>query len=389
MTQNYIKNNSIIDRFTKITVSLFVFSMFSFSDSTFLTYVTSILTIVALSFNQLKNKRVTSYFFWGLNLCIINLATIIWAPYQMHALRDTGRIFVVFLVCFLVSMWTDSIERLHHIFSVIIISSFVMSIRILIEVPFEQWGNRFSWIFGVNVNPISMKIMFSALLALYFFYMNKNKKKKIFFLFYILFSLGIVLLLGSRRAILLFVVSFILFVMLIQKNKLKPILLSLLFIGILYSLLMNVEVLYNIVGERLELTINTIFSENTVDVQRSSLLETGIELFLRRPFLGWGADNFEPVSRMGMYSHNNYIELLANTGIVGFFSFYSIHIILLIKSKLRTNLDIVSLVLLATIIFSDFAAPSYSVLYIHLFICLIIAYQENINYSQMSIRREK
>jgi len=57
-------------------------------------------------------------------------------------------------------------------------------------------------------------------------------------------------------------------------------------------------------------------------VDRWHLMQEGIGLWQVRPLAGWGFDAFQFLSPARTYSHSNPVELLANTGLVGFFIFY-------------------------------------------------------------------
>lgn len=61
---------------------------------------------------------------------------------------------------------------------------------------------------------------------------------------------------------------------------------------------------------------------------RFFLYREGIELIIKNPVFGIGLNNFSEVSKTGLYSHSDYIEVAANTGIIGFILYFSIYLIL-------------------------------------------------------------
>lgn len=65
---------------------------------------------------------------------------------------------------------------------------------------------------------------------------------------------------------------------------------------------------------------------------RSHLIERGLELWWDRPLVGYGIDQFRQVSEYNYYSHNNYTEILANFGVLGFALFYSLYAIILVRA---------------------------------------------------------
>jgi O-antigen ligase len=80
------------------------------------------------------------------------------------------------------------------------------------------------------------------------------------------------------------------------------------------------------------------FYDDGSSEQRLNLIIDGIRLWSERPFFGWGANEYRYINKVtyDCYSHNNFIELLANFGLLGFFLFYFIHFYLFRKLlKLR------------------------------------------------------
>src|SRR5690606_29786498 len=49
----------------------------------------------------------------------------------------------------------------------------------------------------------------------------------------------------------------------------------------------------------------------------------GWEAFKKKPILGYGVNSFRYY--YGLYSHNNFIELLFGLGLIGFLTYYNIH----------------------------------------------------------------
>lgn len=50
---------------------------------------------------------------------------------------------------------------------------------------------------------------------------------------------------------------------------------------------------------------------------RDHMLRDGVRLWLERPFTGWGIGRYGDISGWRTYAHNNYIELLTGTGVIG------------------------------------------------------------------------
>jgi O-antigen ligase len=72
---------------------------------------------------------------------------------------------------------------------------------------------------------------------------------------------------------------------------------------------------------------------------RLMMIERGLELWQTSPLWGIGNEGFRVMSGFFTYSHNNYIELLTNYGIIGIILYYSLLIFVLIASLRRVLLD--------------------------------------------------
>ena len=117
----------------------------------------------------------------------------------------------------------------------------------------------------------------------------------------------------------------------------------------LYVLIMNVPVLYNIIGVRVENLLLTLSGEGATEASledRQRLVNIGLEYIEDKPWVGYGYDCFKmisgmgpngkvPVGAAGFYSHNNYIELLFGGGIIGL-ALYYLPVLWLLKSLFKS-----------------------------------------------------
>src|SRR5690606_22930214 len=64
--------------------------------------------------------------------------------------------------------------------------------------------------------------------------------------------------------------------------------------------------------------------------ERASMAMDGIRLWMEKPIVGWGTNQFRFISGYDKYAHNNYVELLSNNGIIGFVIYYLMIVALLV-----------------------------------------------------------
>ena len=73
---------------------------------------------------------------------------------------------------------------------------------------------------------------------------------------------------------------------------------------------------------------------------RIELYQEGFDIIRKHPILGVGLDQFRTLSSSGMYSHSDYIEVAANTGIIGFALYFSIYVVLWLRlNRIKRKTD--------------------------------------------------
>ena len=95
--------------------------------------------------------------------------------------------------------------------------------------------------------------------------------------------------------------------------------------------------------------------------------DLGLQLFRQSPLIGIGIGNANLYTQIlfgnNHYLHNNYVELLACGGLIGFFLYYSIHLYILFflwkYRKYRDKEFDICLVLLLINLIVDYGAVSY------------------------------
>ena len=237
-----------------------------------------------------------------------------------------------------------------------------------------------------NVNSIGFKTSITYMICLYF---ALNTNKKYYYLFCILpliVSIGT----GSRKVLVILLFGSLLLILFKSdkkniKNILKKVLLVTLFLIILYYI---VELFADAsVFKRLEGLLNGIFGSGKADastIERKKFIQYGMMQFKETPILGIGAGNSGYVTMKAAgwftYLHNNYVELLATTGIIGFLLYYYNYYYLLkniFKVKnLNRNLQKIRVLIISMLIILlilDYGMVSYynKSIYIYFLIGLI------------------
>ena len=226
-----------------------------------------------------------------------------------------------------------------------------------------------------NILAYSMAIV--VLICVYRLVYQKNK---IYFLLAILPTI-VTFGTGSRRGILAIVISITVLYILKDFNYkvLINILMIICLIYIFYIILKQMNMLY--LTERLESLFSILSNEGDMiasDQGRMNMIEYGWHMFLQNPVFGNGANAFKELSGYNIYSHNNFIELLANFGIVGFILYYGVYVAIISKLiKIAKTGDMFSKLLLSYFIMrivTDYGNVSYYDRFTYIMIATGISY---------------
>ncbi|MCX7883740.1 MAG: O-antigen ligase family protein [Caloramator sp.] len=212
------------------------------------------------------------------------------------------------------------------------ITMLITIIIVFLSIP-TLFKQRLGNSININSNGIAIYATIAFLMVL-FNYLKLNNRKDLIKLIW----LGIVILLtGSRKGLFMIVIGYLMFLyLLFPKKKFKNTVSIILMIVICYMLIMYVPILYNIIGNRVEAVFN-MFSSNEIDegslISRVNYINLGWSYIKNNPWCGYGLNCFMLIpGSYGVYSHNNFIEILFSSGVIGFVIYYINYIIIIIKS---------------------------------------------------------
>ena len=198
---------------------------------------------------------------------------------------------------------------------------------------YTPWKSYYRGDFGIlldsntNYNNYTSPLCMAFIIAAYYAFVRKSKMMLV-----PTAALAVVLVLaGSRKTIVVLPVIALFYLIDTRNYKkfLKGLLWSFVLIILLVVAIMNIEILSGI-RESLMNAVNAyIFGQrsgigNSTE-SRMYLVETAQKVWMEHPVWGVGWNNFRYHNALGLYSHNNYIEVLTCLGIVGFALYYSQH----------------------------------------------------------------
>lgn len=376
-------------------------SAFSYGDLRMLnTYALYFFLGVSVSCILVKGKVKANYSLLSIILyAMILMVGFLYTPSRESVVRRllyNYATMAVIVIC--VIQFIDSKEDISHILTAYMLAGLALAIYV-----YAQYGNEFWTIMQenteatdtdvnrigselANANTIGLYTAISAMIAIYKLIYEKNKLwKKLLYIAIMVFCFIIDMASASKKGVIMLAVVAIcmwLYSAWGSKNILKQLrnigLLIAAFV-IVYRIIINTPAFSGIVI-RMEGLFDVLggTGTNASDATRMNLVKTAISVWLENPI--FGAGTYSSSYYMGIYAHNNYVELLMNSGIVGFVVFYFPQIAALFKYltcykqyKENSKLSILLFALFAGILVCGMAAVYYFDRYFMILIVTICA----------------
>ena len=332
---------------------LLVFLPFFLITGPFLSDLAVSLSATIFLINSIKNKLVKFYnnfffiFLFTFYLCI--LISSIFSNYPIHSL-PTSAFYIRFILFSLSTWYLLSINKkliiyffytLASAFTILLFDGFIQFFFKKNLLGWPIYETRISSFFG---DELILGSYFSRLLPILFacfVLVFKYKNNFVFFISIILFALidVIIFLSGERSAF--FYLNFGIFLMILLLNNYKKIRLISAIISLIAIILISISV-PKFKGRMIDQTIESFnlqkeynFSFNVkrdtfhfFTIDHDAMYKTAILIFLNNKLLGVGPklfrveckkpEYFLSASSCNTHPHNTYIQLLSETGIIGF-----------------------------------------------------------------------
>lgn len=323
-----------------------------------------------------KKIRVESYHKFMFIFTMYCFLSSLWSAYPQNAIEKGNTIFQL-LICFTVLYSVYKYYPTEKLLKCTLYSSIIVTLYTVYNKGIMAiWntltnGQRLEVDFA-NINSISEIGAIGVIIMFYYIFY----KKKYMYIFFMGINIFIIAASGSRKSLALPIIGCFLLIILktiekkgAMKNILKITILSMLFcLSVKFILSLPI---FSMINARINGLISTFMGSGKIEssaLTRKLMISLGIEQFIKTPFLGIGIGNSGPIILAGTrysnsYLHNNFVELLACGGMIGFFIYYSMYIYIfytfLKKWKYRTDETILCFVLCFCILFLDYGQVSY------------------------------
>ena len=214
-------------------------------------------------------------------------------------------------------------------FSALILDSYIQFFTGINIIGLPKTGMRLSSLFGDELILGSyLSRLFPLLFALY---LLKEKNQTELYFMSILFILlaSLIYISGERAAFFLFILSYVFIMIFLEKFTKLKIILS------VFSLILIIVLTFSFrdVKDRMISSPASNIKKSIFTPEHDSLIRTAYNMFLDKPIFGHGPKMFRVICKDEKYAvgimpcmthpHNFYVQLLAETGIIGFSFLFS------------------------------------------------------------------
>lgn len=288
--------------------------------------------------------RITPSIVMLIAYAIIMIVGAVYTPATREAASERIYNFLVMAaVAFCLVQYIRTVKNLHVIMVSYMLAGLALSLYVYIQYGNQFWTlleeaaksdlSYFQRLDGdlANANTISMAAMISVVIAVYYIGFTKVPLPyKLGCLAIAAFCLVVSFAAASKKSIILAVVSIFCFWFygaLGDRNFLKELRSMLIFIAVLFvvAFALNNVTLFSGVMRRFD-TLTEFLQGGKGSVSerhRMMMLSEGLEVWLKHPI--FGAGTYSSQHYFGVYSHSNPVEILMNSGAVGFVVFYGIY----------------------------------------------------------------
>lgn len=342
----------------------------------------SLIAMVLLTVFCVSGKLISSNFYtgkWYLIFFLYMTISFLWAVFKDRSSGVYEATFRVLIFVLCLDVFCDSKENTDYMLNTTIFAGVYYAVHVLMTTPVSYYGTLNV---GVSVNAQRNFVgQVSALISIISFVLlmsEKQKKKRCLYLFSMILCYFVACISGSRKAFLMLPLAVVLY-MLTQKSlnkKLQYLLILFVAFVLFFTIFAQSAYLQEYFGERLLAVFDDSIADKSIE-GRNYLKLVAISLFQKHPIIGMGCDNVRSYLRSigypnQVYAHNNYLELLADYGVVGIILFYNFHLRVLyqaVKDKWSNMYSKLCFIFILAIMFMDYGQVSYQK---HMYIYMLV-----------------
>lgn len=330
-----------------LSFSLYVASTYLAQDVIFPSSYNTLFLYLFLAWGALnavytKTIKIRMISFWMMVVMGYGLLTMLYSPNKGIFEGQFYFLIVNFIITLVLSQISFNSQAILFLCWTYAVSAAVLTLMLIATGNMtDSTGRLGNEVFG-NANNLALLLMLGVMYAFYILiFFGDTIWKRALLAACIALSYYAMFLSGGRKFIVVPIVF--LYVLLMfktdsagRKHIIKYTVVIAVIVFILYQLIMNVPAFYGVIGQRMEGLFSLISGNGVVDAsaeERSLMAQMGLRRWMGSPLFGYGFDSFKYYNRAMTgnfyYSHNNYVELLHDLGLIGFVIYYSFYFKLL------------------------------------------------------------
>lgn len=327
---------------------------------------------------------VNKYLVWYFLFIVLSLFGVINTPTN-DWWTVLYRVVIILAVCFSLTCFVKDKEDFYSVIYAFVIGATLLMLMVIFSGRLHE-DERLGTTLMENANHFAAMYMITVMLSTWYILYGENRKYKILMAITIVLNFYALLLSGGRKYVIIpFVFAYFALIFRVNKRGKRNIFLYTVIIVavavLMYLLVMNNDVLYQSVGRRFEGLIETFFGDGAGDNSsqiRKKMMALAWEHGWETPIFGHGFDSFKYLNKQVLehnaYSHNNWMEIWYNHGLVGMVLYYGFYVMLVVGAIKNRNKSpkfsafIVSAIV--SIFIFEFGAVDYEMMPIQIFLCL-------------------
>ena len=279
------------------------------------------------------------YLLWYVSFFALCLFSMLWTISENYSFNGVKNVLLIVMAIFSICMYASNRQKIKHLMIVYIIACLYMCFRLLLfETAVAQVTNDYGQVVGLYFNEVAISLAFGITFCFYLAMTSAKRSVAKFIMLFLASALfyWIILITGSRKAILLPIIFVIVYIAISSvghfriKEKRGKRIAKVVFLITTLGLLAGVLATNTTLTSRLQDLGESFFGTKTEDVsinEREFYREEAMSIFSEKPVLGNGINAFTAhIEDIGYwhvaYSHCNYTEILSCLGLVGFVVYY-------------------------------------------------------------------
>lgn len=286
------------------------------------------------NFNYFNKKPIIIFFVFCIYCILISLFSANNTLFSLQSSLFYFRIGIfACLIWFLIERDKKILSYFYYVliicFSALIVDGYIQFFFGTNIIGLPKSGSRISSFFGDELIMGSYLSRLSPFLFALFFLKKKTKLELNFISIYFFLLTGLIFISGERAPFFLYSLSLIFIIIFIEKLKKFKIIILALYLFLIAVISLNFHEVRN---RMIQNTVNS-FSKSILPSGHESLIKTSYKMFVDKPIFGHGPKMFRVLCKEEKYiyridscenhPHNFYVQLLAETGIIGFSFLFS------------------------------------------------------------------